>query len=562
MNNCAVQTVRASNKSNNRNLKCLIHTVSIPSFSHFLSRSLFISIASLLLAACGGGGGGSGGDPSGGRFNQAWVEGQFSPADNFAGLCAVPRSGTDLNGNAFPDAQGTQTDENNFLRSWSNDLYLWYDEITDTNPAGIDTAEYFDSLVTNERTPSGNPKDQFHFTYPTDVWEMLNQSGQSAGYGMDLILEQDSSGRLATIAFTEPNSPATGAGVNLARGAQITAVDGVSINTNTEAGIDVLNAGLFPDQAGESHEFEVLDLGAGSSRTVTMMSEIVTSTPVQNVMTMQSSSGVLTGYLSFNSHIQTAEQGLFDAITQLDSAGVDDLILDLRYNGGGLLAIASQLGYMVAGGQSVGQNFEALVFNDKHQVTNPVTGQALGPREFLTRSVGFSVNAGQPLPTLNLNRVFVLTTAGTCSASESIINGLRGIGLEVIQIGSTTCGKPYGFYPQDNCGTTYFSIQFRGENAAGFGDYADGFSPSNGNGDGVAVTGCAVADDLNNALGDPNEAMLAAALNYDLVGCPTPSGSGFGKNEIIRSQKTGDGTAMLELKQPSDPFLNNRIILR
>jgi hypothetical protein len=57
--------------------------------------------------------------------------------------------------------------------------------------------------------------------------------------------------------------------------------------------------------------------------------------------------------------------------------------------------------------------------------------------------------------------VFVLTGGGTCSASEAFMNGLRGVGVEVIQIGSTTCGKPYGFYAQENCGTTYFSIQFR-----------------------------------------------------------------------------------------------------
>ncbi len=59
------------------------------------------------------------------------------------------------------------------------------------------------------------------------------------------------------------------------------------------------------------------------------------------------------------------------------------------------------------------------------------------------------------------------------------MNGLRGVNVQVIQIGTTTCGKPYGFYPQDNCGTTYFSIEFRGVNAQGFGDYPDGFSPSN-----------------------------------------------------------------------------------
>ena len=73
---------------------------------------------------------------------------------------------------------------------------------------------------------------------------------------------------------------------------------------------------------------------------------------------------------------------------------------------------------------------------------------------------------GEPLPTLDLDRVFVLTGPGTCSASEAIINGLRGIDVEVILIGETTCGKPHGFYPADNCGTTYFTVQFEIVNGA------------------------------------------------------------------------------------------------
>ena len=73
-------------------------------------------------------------------------------------------------------------------------------------------------------------------------------------------------------------------------------------------------------------------------------------------------------------------------------------------------------------------------------------------------------------------------------------------------IGSTTCGKPYGFYPTDNCGTTYFRIQFRGENAANFGDYTDGFSPANTTANvGTTVPGCSVADDFTHELGDPAE---------------------------------------------------------
>jgi carboxyl-terminal processing protease len=96
----------------------------------------------------------------------------------------------------------------------------------------------------------------------------------------------------------------------------------------------------------------------------------------------------------------------------------------------------------------------------------------------------------------------------------------------VIQVGSTTCGKPYGFTPEDNCGTTYFSIQFKGVNAIGFGDYPDGFSPANTVGaSGTPVPGCSVADDFTHALGDPSEARFAAALGYRATSsCPAPSG--------------------------------------
>jgi carboxyl-terminal processing protease len=214
---------------------------------------------------------------------------------------------------------------------------------------------------------------------------------------------------------------------------------------------------------------------------------------------------------------------LVAAIEQMRTAGVTDLVLDLRYNGGGYLFLASQLAYMIAGpARASGRTFEGIQFNNKHTSIDPVTGQPLTPVPFFS-----TTRANAPLPALNLSRVHVLTGGTTCSASESIMNGLRGVGVEVIQVGSTTCGKPYGFYPEDNCGTTYFSIQFRGINAAGFGDYADGFSPSNTSGvAGTSVPGCSVADDFTAALGDPNEDLLQTALGRIRgQSCPVPSGS-------------------------------------
>ena len=96
--------------------------------------------------------------------------------------------------------------------------------------------------------------------------------------------------------------------------------------------------------------------------------------------------------------------------------------------------------------------------------------------------------------------------------TQAIINGLRGVDIEVRLIGGTTCGKPYGFFGQDNCGITYFPIEFQGINAKNFGDYAGGFVPSGSSNVGSNVTGCAANDDLDHALGDPAEGHLAVAI--------------------------------------------------
>jgi hypothetical protein len=309
----------------------------------------------------------------------------------------------------------------------------------------------------------------------------------------------------------------------LARGARLLTVDGVDfVNAGAPGDVDTLNAALFPAQTGQTHSFEVLDLGATDLREIEMQSAEVTSVPVPNVGTIDTQSGSV-GYLLFNSHIATAEAALIDAVETLEAANIADLVLDLRYNGGGYLVIASQLAYMIAGDvPTAGRTFEDIEFNAKHPSTNPVTGTPLSPLPFA--NTGWFTSVAQ-LPSLDLPRVFVLTGPDTCSASESIINSLRGVDVEVIQIGSTTCGKPYGFYPADNCGTTYFSIQFRGVNAQGFGDYSDGFSPVNAAGTQGGLPGCAVADDYTQALGDPAEARLAAALAYrESPSCPAPSG--------------------------------------
>jgi carboxyl-terminal processing protease len=512
--------------------------------SRSLRRTTTTLIAVVLLALHGCGGGGGGGNvappppPTGGNTGTSgWTAGVFQQASNFAARCAAPRTGTDpATLRPYPDRQGTRLDENNWLRSWSNDLYLWYDEIVDRDPALYGTLEYFDLLKTTALTPSGRPKDNFHFNMPTSEWQARSQSGVSAGYGAEWAVLAGRPPRDIRVAFTDPGSPAADA-ADLRRGARVLDIDGIDVvNDNTAAGIDVIVAALYPTETGRTHVFTVRDVGAETTRQVTMTSTAITSVPVQNVGSLDTGSGVV-GYLLFNEHIATAEAALVDAVNALNGMGIDDLVIDLRYNGGGFLAIASQLSYMIAGpARTDGRTFERMVFNSKHPVRNPVTGETLAPLPFADQTLGFSVSQGQPLPNLNLGRVFLLTGTGTCSASETIVNALRGIGFPVILIGDTTCGKPYGFYPTDNCGTTYFTVQFTGQNEQGFGEYPDGFSPANDPSlVGVPVTGCAVADDFDRELGAPAEARLAAALAYRETGsCPAPTVTSAGATGTAR----------------------------
>ncbi|MGZ6124083.1 MAG: S41 family peptidase [Myxococcales bacterium] len=444
----------------------------------------------------------------------------------------------------------TVSDQELFLRAWTDDLYLWYREVPAVDPGKYpDVLDYFAQLKTPATTASGKAKDQFHFTYPTAVWQALSQSGVEAGYGVTWALLARTPPRQAVAAYNQPGSVA--ATNNIVRGVQVLTVDDVDlVNANDQASVDKLNAGLFPATVGESHRFSVLDPGSTTPRTVTLVSANVTETPVQNVTPIDTPTGKV-GYMLFNDHIATAEKALIDKINELKTAGVTDLVLDIRYNGGGYLAIASELAYMIAGSaRTSGKTFERLTFNDKHPTVDPVTDQPLTPTPFLSTTQGLSVASGSLLPSLNLPRVFVLTGSGTCSASESILNGLAGVDVQVIQIGGTTCGKPYGFYPQDNCATTYFSIQFQGVNAKGFGDYADGFTP--GATTPGSFAGCQVTDDFGHALGDPLEGRLAAALKYRA----NPTCTGLSANALVTGGLRGEGKVF------KSPWRENRILLR
>lgn len=533
-------------------------------------RRLSLLAAALVLVSCGGGGGGGGGytpppppPPPSGPSGPVYTPGVFEPASDFKNLCEAPRSGFDIEGNPYPDMAGSTVEENFWLRSWTHETYLWNDEVEDRDPYDYsDPIDYFDLMKTFAVAPSGADKDNFHFTEPTEEYLEARNSEPVASYGVQFVSFGNTPPRDFRVLYTDPDTPATeqsGGRDKFLRGARILEIDGVDFLYGSD--VDTLNAGLTPQTADEIHTFTMRDPD-GTERSFSITSADISSAAVNRTATLDTATGKV-GYMLFNTFgPYSSEAELLDAITAFDAEGIDDLVLDLRYNGGGLLAVASELGYMIAGPvRTDGKTFEQLQFNDDAGSYNPVTGERNDPVPFYDEAVGFSVAAGTNLPDLDLSRVFILATDWTCSASESVINSLRGIGLEVVLIGDTTCGKPYGFYPTDNCGTTYYTIQFQGVNDVGFGDYPDGFTPSNsGDAYSVSVPGCQALDDLDNELGDPAEAMLAAALQYrEDRSCPTApvTASSAVKASESASTATGANGPAVELPRRR-PGLNNR----
>jgi carboxyl-terminal processing protease len=476
-------------------------------------------MAAALLTACGGGGSDAGTAPFGNEGSNTGGGSSLPASSTLAQQCAADNP-------LAPQASRTATldRERRWVRSYMDEAYLWYREIPSVNtadatfnlvsvPDSLDN--YFRALKTRATTASGKLKDEFSFTYPTLAWEQLSQSGIVAGFGAEWISSEPTpTTREARVAYVDPGTPAATA--LIARGMTVVSINGVSINDNTDAGLAVLNEAIFSPRDGQTYNFVFADL-SGVQRAVTLRAAQVTKTPVQNVSTINTPSGRV-GYMTFNDHILPAEGQLANAFTQFASQGVTDLVLDLRYNGGGFLYIASEIGYMVAGStRTAGKTFERLQFSDKRtadtndpQNNTPFYNVASG-------EANTGTTANTPLPTLNLARVYVLASPGTCSASEAVVNGLRGVGVDVILVGGTTCGKPYGFTAKDNCGISYFPIEFKGVNQLGFGEYADGFAPT---------ATCTVADDFSRALGDSSEGMLAAALNHRATGSCGGTASG------------------------------------
>lgn len=396
--------------------------------------------------------------------------------------------------------EGSIEDEKRWVRAYMDERYLWYRDIPlldlsaprynqlDATGQPLVTrslVNLFQDSKTPKLTPSGSKVDKFSFMIDTYSWNNFS-SGQDLGYGWMLKTTGAGSDTRIQVAYVFPTSrDGLASAQGVIRGDEILMVDG---HSPRDADPSHFYAALSPAEPGP-HDFVFLRQGQQIRRTLQAASAELPQAE-HRLVNVQ---GVRWGYLMFNSHVQSAEPALVRAIEDFRAQGIDELVVDLRYNGGGYLAIASALARAVAGpARTDNQTFEMTRFNDKRSAEN--------------FSMGFyatTLFSGQPYPTLGLSRIYVLTSEETCSASESFINGLRGVDVQVIQIGTTTCGKPYGFYPQDNCGITYAAMEFEGVNAKGQGGFSDGLQPT-----------CVARENLAYPLMDARESLFASAIAH------------------------------------------------
>jgi len=369
------------------------------------------------------------------------------------------------------------------VRGWMEEHYYWNGQMgaPDAKAAGMDA--YFRSMLVL-------PQDRYSYSESTASFNQLFTQGVRLGYGYTLTWGDAAQTRLL-VRNVEPRSPVGLAG--LRRGEQVLSVDG-----HTPAEVAAGRPGAVT-AAGVMRNFVVRST-SGATRSFAVESAEYPLTPLLAQasvdVTRDAALGggqVKVGYLAYQQFVRYSILDLGQAMQAFARAGVQELVLDLRYNGGGDVEVARDLASMLNGGRSAGQLFAYMRFNSKH----PENHQSLlfAPPQSLPAA---------DLP--KLSRLVVLTSGSTASASELLVNGLKPF-LEVVLVGETTYGKPYGFQPRDWCGTNYNAVNFESFNAAGVGGYTAGLAPT-----------CPAADDLSRALGDPQEGRLRAALDYIATG--------------------------------------------
>lgn len=373
--------------------------------------------------------------------------------------------------NKEEDDQNVQTDPYLNVRrkmfSVMKYWYLWNRDLPTVNSAIYSTPDAFLNALRNK-------KDRFSFIM--DRNEFLNYFNEGTYYGHGISIGADAEGNLRVV-FIYNDSPLKEAGVT--RGWIIRSINGTLI----QPGVDV-TALLGKNEAGVENTFVFIDL-QGQEHTVTSAKKAVAINSVLYKGVLQAGTKKA-GYLVFETFINPSVAELDSAFNFLRSENIDEMIVDLRYNGGGEMNVAVHLSGLLASSSAAGKVLVKMEHNADRSsydtiLTVPNNGQSL-----------------------TLSRLFYITGRGTASASEVLINGLSPW-IQTIAAGDSTYGKPVGMYAFDFKPDPYYFVPicFKLSNANGYGDYFDGL-PAN----------YYVSDDLSHDFGDPEEAQLKAVLTY------------------------------------------------
>jgi len=373
------------------------------------------------------------------------------------------------------------------INEWVNrnmqDYYLFADNVPVVNPANFANPS---ALMNALRFPGRDP---FSGVSDAAVRQAFLEAGQSFGMGFRWSFDSEGNARILQV-YEE--SPFGIAGIN--RGDTVTSING-------EPWREIGGTPRFGELIGDvdnplTNTWQVIDgvTGAASSVSLTASEFTVNTVIHTEVYTNPAFSGS-TGYLVFDSFLRTSEAELDAAIADFANAGVTELVLDLRYNGGGFISIATRLASQIAGPDFDGDLLTIYEYNDEYTAQN------------------FPLLLDATTPTLDLDRLVVLTTQGSASASELLINGLRPY-MDVVVIGDATSGKPFISQSKQFCGVALDAMEAEGFNASGVSV-----------GSGIAAD-CFAQDDPSRDFGGGGleiEGMLLSALDYVVFGtCDAP----------------------------------------
>ncbi len=434
----------------------------------------------------------------------------------------------------------TTTSENQTVDSWilSNmrEAYYWNDKI----PANPDTTlapdVFFDSILNKYNATTNPTGDRFSWIENDGDALEAELSGQTTTTGMEFNLylrASGSTGVIAQVLYVLPGSPAEKAGIK--RGDIISKVNGTLLDTTNYS--DLLFTGTtFTYGLATVSGSALVD----SDQTHTVTATVFQENPVflDSVYTVGSKK---VGYFVYNQFVPGANgskaneyDAQMDAVfSNFKAQGVNELVLDLRYNPGGYTSSSANLASLIGKGISSSK----LYFREEWNPTiTPLLKQEYGDSFFIQNFLDKSQNIGS-----SLSRVFVLTTDHTASASELIINGLRPY-MTVTTIGSTTYGKNVGSITiTDETGKIKWGMQpivFKSYNSAGQSDYSTGFTPS-----------VEVDEPINLLpLGDINEPLLNEAL-YQISGNSASGRRAAVRNPLLQMgssiQRKAGGNSMI-----------------